>query len=104
AALQAMRAHSSCIQCEVATSVECATSYNYSALMTKRTVVRANVLVFVALIAILLLLGGLTWDRFEAAAVARQWSEHSHQVIEAIKDLNLAIRDAETGQRGYILT
>jgi signal transduction histidine kinase len=72
--------------------------------MTKRTVIGANFLVLAVLIVILLLIGGVTWDRFNAARSARQWTEHSYQVINIIKDLDLAINHAETGQRGFLLT
>jgi CHASE3 domain sensor protein/nitrogen-specific signal transduction histidine kinase len=72
--------------------------------MTQRIIIRANILVLGVLIGILLLVGGMTWDRFNDARSARQWSERSYQVIDAIKDLNLALRSAETGQRGYLLT
>ena len=57
-----------------------------------------------SLIALLILIGGVTWDRMNAARSAREWSRHSYEVLAAIKDLNLAVRDAETGQRGYLLT
>jgi signal transduction histidine kinase/CHASE3 domain sensor protein/FixJ family two-component response regulator len=72
--------------------------------MTRYVVARANLAVFAVLIAILLLIGGMTWDSFSAARSARNWREHSYQVIGAIKDLGISVRDAETGQRGYLLT
>ena len=72
--------------------------------MSDYIVARANGLVFAALAAILLLVGGATWDRFDAARSARDWSLHTYQVLGAIKDLNLAVRTVETGQRGYLLT
>jgi signal transduction histidine kinase/CheY-like chemotaxis protein len=72
--------------------------------MTKYLVARANALVFGVLLVILLLVGGVTWDRFSAARSARLWSEHSYRVLGTLKDLALAVRDAETGQRGYLLT
>jgi signal transduction histidine kinase/ActR/RegA family two-component response regulator len=72
--------------------------------MTRYIVARANFMVFGVLVAVLLLVGGMTWDRFQAARTAREWWEHSFQVLAAVKDLNLAIRQAETGQRGYVLT
>jgi CHASE3 domain sensor protein len=73
--------------------------------VTNYLVVRANMLVFGALAAALLLLvGGLTWERLTANQVARQLVQHTNAVIESIKDLNIAVHDAETGQRGYLLT
>ena len=72
--------------------------------MTRYLVSRANLLVFGVLVSILLLIGGLTWERMAAARVARNWSEHTYQILLAVKDLDVAIRDAETGQRGFLLT
>ena len=72
--------------------------------MSQYRVARANALVFGALVIILLSIGGVTWDRFTAARTARQWSQHSYNVLGTLKDLNLAVHDAEAGQRGYLLT
>ncbi len=65
---------------------------------------RANLLLFGVLVAILLLVCGVTWDQFDRARSARGWSQHTDDVIITIKDLDLAIRNAETGQRGFLLT
>ena len=35
---------------------------------------------------------------------AREWSQHSYRVLSTTKDLAIALRDAERGQRGYVLT
>ncbi len=72
--------------------------------MSRTVVGRANIVVFAVLIAMVLLVGAVTWDRSDAARSAHQWSQHSDQVLVTIKDLNLALRDAETGQRGFLLT
>src|SRR5271166_3889238 len=72
--------------------------------MSKYIVTRANALVFGALIVLLLLIGGATWERLIAARSARDASLHSYEVLGTIKDLSHAILDAETGQRGYLLT
>src|ERR1700728_4752825 len=72
--------------------------------MSKYVVARANVLIYAVLIIFLLLVGGLIWDRLNAAQSAREWSEHSYDVLGTIKDLNLAVRQAETGQRGFLVT
>ena len=72
--------------------------------MSRYLVARANLLVFGVLIAILLSVGGLSWDRLSAARSARKWSQHSYDVLGAIKDLDLAMRGAEDGQRGFLLT
>jgi signal transduction histidine kinase/CheY-like chemotaxis protein len=72
--------------------------------MSKYIVTRANALAFGALIVLLLLIGGATWERLSAARSAREASLHSYEVLGTIKDLSHAILDAETGQRGYLLT
>jgi CHASE3 domain sensor protein len=46
----------------------------------------------------------VTWQQFEATRAARTWAQRTNDVIATIKDLDIAIRDAETGQRGYLLT
>ena len=40
--------------------------------MTKYIVTRANLLVFGVMVAILLVVGGMTWDRFSAPRSARE--------------------------------
>ncbi len=72
--------------------------------MAQYLVARANFLAFAAMAAILLLVGGVIWEEFAAAKEARGWSDHTFEVLSTIKDLSIAIRDAETGQRGYLLT
>ncbi len=69
--------------------------------MTKYIVTRANLLGLGVLVAMLLLVSGATWDRFNAARAARQWWQHSYSVIGAIKDLDLSIHVAESGQRAF---
>jgi signal transduction histidine kinase/CheY-like chemotaxis protein len=72
--------------------------------MSKKLVSRANLLVFGGLIALLALTVITTWDRFAATRSARQWTDHSYQVLGEIRDLEISVFDAETGQRGYLLT
>jgi signal transduction histidine kinase len=72
--------------------------------MSQYLVSRANALVFGVLIAILLLVGGITWHGFSIGREARLLSQHTYNVLGTIKDLGLAVRDAESGQRGYLLT
>ncbi len=69
-----------------------------------RLVQRANVLVFGVLVTILLTMGGLTWDRFNAAYSAREWTDRSYQVLRALKDLRIAIAETESNVRGYSLS
>jgi signal transduction histidine kinase/FixJ family two-component response regulator len=72
--------------------------------MTQYLVKRANLLVFGVLLAILALVGGITWERLNASRDARLWSQHSFDVLLAMKDLAVTLRDAERGQRGFVLT
>ncbi|GJD56332.1 CHASE3 domain-containing protein [Methylobacterium dankookense] len=72
--------------------------------MTQYLVKRANLLVFGVLLAILALVGAATWERLNASRQAREASQHSYDVLLALKDLAVALRDAERGQRGYVLT
>ena len=68
------------------------------------SVARANAVAFAVLAGILLLVGGATWERFSVAREARTWTQHSNDTLLAIKDLELGVRGAETGQRGFLLT
>ncbi len=72
--------------------------------MTQYLVRRANILVLGVLVTILALVGGVTWERLNASREAREASQHSYRVLATTKDLAIALRDAERGQRGYILT
>jgi signal transduction histidine kinase len=63
-----------------------------------RNLALAGVLVFVGII------GALTWWTLVAGRDARNWVQHTSDVLGVIKDLDIAITDAETGQRGYLLT
>jgi signal transduction histidine kinase len=72
--------------------------------MSTKIVGRANLLVFAVLIGFLALIGAASWDGFSAAREARAWTEHTYVVLGRLRDLGLTIRDAETGQRGFLLT
>jgi signal transduction histidine kinase/CheY-like chemotaxis protein len=52
----------------------------------------------------LALVGAVTWERLNASRNARELSQHSYGVLGTMKDLAIALRDAERGQRGYLLT
>ncbi|HEY2131796.1 MAG TPA: CHASE3 domain-containing protein [Acetobacteraceae bacterium] len=72
--------------------------------MSRAIVARANALAAVAIVALMALLSFLIWQGFDRTKAARDWALHSQLVLTATKDLNLAVRSAETGQRGYLLT
>ena len=72
--------------------------------MTRYLVARANILAFGGLVAILLVIGAVTWERFSAVQAARFWTLHTYQVLDNIQSLDLALQDAESGQLGFIVT
>ncbi|WP_342153282.1 CHASE3 domain-containing protein [Methylorubrum sp. SB2] len=72
--------------------------------MSQYLVRGANVLVLVVPLLFLGLIGALSWERLNASRDARMWSQHSYRVLATMKDLAIALRDAERGQRGYVLT
>ena len=72
--------------------------------LTKYLIARANLVVFVVLIGLVALVGGVTWERSNAALTAQAWTRHTYEVLGTIRELDLAAHDAETGQRGYLLT
>ncbi len=72
--------------------------------MTRALVARANLLVFAVLMVLFALVAGITWDRLTAANATRMWTQRGYEVLNALKDLNLVVREAESGQRGYLLT
>ena len=43
-------------------------------------------------------------ERFSATQMALSLSQHSSDVLTVIRDLHLEVRNAETGQRGFLLT
>ena len=72
--------------------------------MSSFRVARASATILGVLTVFLLLIGLVTWDRFLATRSARGWVEHTWQALATLKDLDIAARDAETGQRGFLLT
>jgi signal transduction histidine kinase/CheY-like chemotaxis protein len=72
--------------------------------MSKKLVSQANVLVFGVLIAFIAIIGFTTWDRFVATRSARFSVQHTYEVLGALRDLEIAVREAESSQRGYLLT
>src|SRR5690349_21079958 len=72
--------------------------------MSKHVVARANMLVFAVLTGFLALVGGLVGDEFNGARTARQMTQHTYEVMGTLRTLGITLRDAETGERGYLLT
>ena len=72
--------------------------------MVRHAASRANVFGVLTLVVLVALFGVLTVEEFDAARATRVEAQRSDTVFLAIKDLDIAIRDAETGQRGFLLT
>src|ERR1700722_18712826 len=72
--------------------------------VSKKIVAQANLLVFGVLILFITVIGLNTWDRFAAARSARAWTQHTYAAQAAIRELEIPIREAETDERGYVLT
>ena len=61
--------------------------------------------VAIGTVTLLMLLAALSfWRQEEASIEARGWLVHTHEVIGHIELLQSKLEDAETGQRGYMLT
>lgn len=55
--------------------------------MSRTLVSQANFAVLGGLLAILVVIGMLTWDQSNAARSDRAWTLHTYQVLESIGDL-----------------
>ena len=64
----------------------------------------ASILAVVATILLVGTIGLLGWLQLSNTREARSWVRHTDQVITATAELGFAVRDAESGQRGYVLT
>src|SRR5262249_16645117 len=65
---------------------------------------KANILASGATVLLVSALGLSTWVQFTNTRQARLWVHHTNEVINATDELSIAVRDAETAQRGYLLT
>src|SRR5258708_14217239 len=57
-----------------------------------------------AAFSILLLVAELSYTGFVRNSEDRRWVTHTHLVLEKLDSLQIDLIDAETGQRGYIIT
>jgi len=60
--------------------------------------------VFLVVIALLLVSGGLALHQYFRYSVASNANERTHQVLSSLDGLLSRLLDAETGARGYLLT
>lgn len=65
---------------------------------------RANGFVLASVLILVSVVGLLTWNGFRDTRQAGLWVRHTYQVLGGIKDLGIAVRRAESGQRGFLLT
>ena len=65
---------------------------------------RSGIRIFLALIAIILLIAAVTAERSFSATESRSWTQHTFEVQGAIQRLHIAVLDAESGERGFLLT
>lgn len=55
-------------------------------------------------LAALLGIGVVTYGNFRRLQQTKAWVDHTHEVLEKLVTLLSTLKDAETGQRGYLLT
>jgi signal transduction histidine kinase/CheY-like chemotaxis protein len=64
----------------------------------------ASILAVFATVLLVAAIGLLSWFQVTSTRQARAWVRHTDEVITTADELGFALRDAETGQRGYLLT
>ncbi|TDH59542.1 response regulator [Dankookia rubra] len=72
--------------------------------MTTQLARRAHGLALIAVAGFLAVVGILLWEQFDSNRGAIAWVGHTHVVRDTARQLQIVVRDAETGQRGYLLT
>jgi methyl-accepting chemotaxis protein len=55
-------------------------------------------------LAVLLVVGAVSYDSTTKLTRSADWVQHTHEVITSLDELLSATKDAETGQRGYVIT
>jgi methyl-accepting chemotaxis protein len=59
---------------------------------------------FALSLVLLLVIGTVAYRSINKLTSASQWVTHTHEVLEHIAGVLSSLRDAETGQRGYVIT
>jgi diguanylate cyclase (GGDEF)-like protein len=72
--------------------------------VTKSSTVAPNQLIAIGLLVTLLSIGVVTLEGARESSSARALQQHNSETMTAIHDIAIDIRNAETGQRGYLLT
>jgi PAS domain S-box-containing protein len=69
-----------------------------------RSLTRGQIVGVALLVGALLVDATLTLHHVREVAVSVQWVSHTHEVLAHLEGAASALKDAETGQRGYLLT
>jgi len=72
--------------------------------VSKALIRSANVLALLAVVLLVASVGLLTWYQFSSIRATRISVRHTYEVIGAIDQLGIALRDADIAQRDYVLT
>jgi signal transduction histidine kinase/ActR/RegA family two-component response regulator len=72
--------------------------------VSKALVRNANALALVGVVLLLAAVAFLTWYQFSGTREAWFWVRHTYEVMIATDQLGMALRDAESSQRAYLLT
>jgi CHASE3 domain sensor protein len=59
---------------------------------------------YVIPVLIMILLGGLSYQNTQTLVESGRWVEHTYQVLGELNAMVLSLKDAETGERGYVIT
>jgi methyl-accepting chemotaxis protein len=59
---------------------------------------------FSVALAVLLVVGAMSYDSTKKLIDSAEWVRHTHEVLTGLDGLLSGLKDAETGQRGYIIT
>src|SRR6202790_2717148 len=55
-------------------------------------------------LAVLLVVGAVSYDSTTKLSSSADWVRHTHEVLTGLDEILSGMKDAETGQRGYIIT
>jgi methyl-accepting chemotaxis protein len=55
-------------------------------------------------LAVLLVVGAVSYDSTTKLRSSADWVQHTHEVITSLEELLSATKDAETGERGFVIT
>ena len=72
--------------------------------MSKALVRHANTFALIGVALLVGVVGFLTWSQFNGTRQAWFWVQHTYDVMIASDQLGMAMRDAESSQRAYLLT